>query len=361
MRVGISATTVISQLRFPLIVLVVCAHHYSSVDAGYNLLTSGWDTYACVRILVGQTLVKVAMPLFFMFAGYLFFLNVETLTANIYWQKLRRRMHTLLLPYIIWNAIAALQAISHHRLTLDELSPAVFWNFYSVAGQQTDWTGHVNTLTAPIDMPLWFLRDLMVVSLLSPVVYWTIRRLGIPWLALLTVVYLSGIAAFEPGLSAYAVYFFSLGAYLSIGRHDPVAVACRLQWPAAAISLLLATAMLFTYGWPVFSSLMLAFRLTGAITVFALAVRLLQHIDRQLPELVVRSTYFIFLAHFVFTLPQTDALLFSLLGHSTAGLTAHYLVCPLLKCTVFCTLYAIYRRLKSLIFDTIFGVSEKSH
>ena len=339
-------TDVISQLRFPLIVLVVYAHHYSGVSSDYSVLSLGWDLYACCRILIGQTLVKVAMPLFFMFSGYLFFLNVENLTTEAYYRKLRRRAKTLLLPYLLWNAVVAAKAVVEGRMEVGELSPSLFWNFYHTAGRQIDWLGNVNTMSAPIDMPLWFLRDLMVVTLLSPVIYLMVRRWGNAVLVLLTVIYLSGVAAFIPGLSAYAVYFFYIGAYMAIGRHNPVDIARRLMKPAGAVALLTAAAMLLSYGTPVFSSLMLAFRLTGAVTLFGIASCILKRTRKRQASVIGDSTYFIFLVHYVFLLSPVDTLFLSILGTGTAGLTIHYLLCPLLKCAIYCAVYIGWHNLR---------------
>ena len=65
-----------SQLRLPLIVLITFAHSYSGVRAGWTLWDGGWDTYEVLKLMVSETLVKVAMPTFFVMSGYLFFVNV---------------------------------------------------------------------------------------------------------------------------------------------------------------------------------------------------------------------------------------------------------------------------------------------
>ena len=64
-----------SQLRLPLIVLITFAHSYSGVRAGWTLWDGGWDSYEMLKLVVSETLVKVAMPTFFVMSGYLFFVN----------------------------------------------------------------------------------------------------------------------------------------------------------------------------------------------------------------------------------------------------------------------------------------------
>jgi hypothetical protein len=208
-------------------------------------------------------------------------------------------------------------------------------------------------------MPLWFLRDLMVVSLLTPVIYVLIRKLGYWLLAVLTIYYLSGVCAFVPGLSAYAIYFFSFGAFFSIRgmnhSYDPAAeltvsrrtVPTVLEISVYVLSVLLAVAMLLSYGTPVFSSFMLPFRLTGAIAVFCLASRILSATSMRIPTVVCDSAYFIFLAHFVFFFSFIDAAFFSFFGVSVPALSLHYIVIPLLKALIFVSFYVLYHTVKA--------------
>ena len=72
---------IFTQLRLPLIILVTFAHSYGGVTEGYSILGSGWDTYEVLKIVVSQTIVKVAMPTFFVMSGYLFFANVTQWNA----------------------------------------------------------------------------------------------------------------------------------------------------------------------------------------------------------------------------------------------------------------------------------------
>lgn len=337
-RNDISQYDAIRQLRFPMILLVTFAHSYGEVVEGFSLMASEWNTYEFLKLMVSQTLVKVAVPMFFIMSGYLFFANVEEWNLKVYKTKLLRRIKTLLIPYLIWNLLMAIK--------LKTFSWSIFWSFWCPAGIQTDWFGQEQLMTAPANMPLWFLRDLMVVSLLTPIIYIFVRRLGWWFLSILTIIYLSGICAFIPGLSAYAVYFFILGAFLSIRKKDIIATAKRYEWPAYVLSLILTIAMMLTYNTLVFSSLMLCFRLVGAVAVFCLASRILASTTKRLPSLVCDSTYFIYLAHYVFFFSFIDTAFFTLFGTSTTTLSIHYLLAPLLKVFILTIIYIIYHFFK---------------
>jgi len=335
---GVSQYEVFRQLRFPMIVLVTFAHSYGRVEEGFSLLMSDWNTYEFLKLLVSQTLVKVAVPVFFIMSGYLFFANVETWNLQVYKAKMLRRMKTLLIPYLLWNLLMAIK--------LKTFCLWAFWSFWCPAGIQTDWFGQEQLMTAPANMPLWFLRDLIVVSLLTPIIYICVRRLGWWLLSILTVIYLSGICAFIPGLSAYAIYFFTFGAFFSIRRMDLLEELRRFEWPTYILSIAFAIAMMLTYNTPVFSSLMLCFRLVGAVAVFCLASRILSSTTMRLPSPVCDSTYFIYLAHYVFFFSFIDTAFFTILGTSTTTLSIHYLLAPLLKVFILTIIYIIYHFFK---------------
>jgi len=335
---NISQYEVIRQLRFPMIVLVTFAHSYGGVEEGFSLLTSEWNTYEFLRLLISQTLVKVAMPVFFIMSGFLFFANVDVWNFKVYKTKIWRRIKTLLIPYLIWNLLMAIK--------LKTFSWSMFWVYWEPAGIQIDWFGLEQLMTAPANMPLWFLRDLMVVSLFTPIIYILIRKFGYWLMGLLTILYLSGVYAFIPGLSAYAIYFFSFGAFLSIHKMDLIASFNRVEIPAYVLSVLFAISMLLTYNTPVFPSLMLCFRLTGAIAVFCLASKILSTTTKRLPSVVSDSSYFIYLSHYVFFFSFIDIAFFAIFGTSIPALSLHYLLAPFLKITILTTIYIFYNRLK---------------
>ena len=347
-RTNVTQYDVIDFMRFPLIVLVTYAHSYSSVPVDFSLADGTWDMYGLARVFVGQILAKVPMPAFFAISGYLFFHNMEQWNWSTYIEKIKRRVNSLLVPYLLWNLLAAVQfTVRAWRMgrNLDDVGLNIFWVFHHSVGRQTDWIGHINTLTAPCNMPLWFLRDLIIVTLIAPAIYYILHRFGKWVLFLLCILYLSGIYAFTPGLSAYSIFFFSAGAFLSIHQLDPKALFMQVEYPVYAISILLVISMLFTIGTPIYSSVMLAFRITGAISAFCITYRLLQH-GMHIPQLLTQSSFFIYLIHYVVFLSLINTAFLAVFGQSTCSLTLHYLLCPLLKIGIFVAIYAAYQKLK---------------
>ena len=300
-----------SQLRLPLIVLITFAHSYSGVRAGWSLWDGGWDTYEVLKLVVSETMVKVAMPTFFVMSGYLFFDNITEWNAKTYWNKLRRRVKTLLIPYIIWNIAMAVK--------LQTFSLSIFLE--------------------PANMPLWFLRDLIIVSLLTPIIYIGVWKLDYWLFAILLPIYLTGLYAVQPGLTPYAVCFFTLGAFLSIRKIDLIETCMKYETPSYILTVLLGIGMILTFRTSIYPLLMLCFRVVGVVAVFCIAHRIISTTNKRIPQIACDASYFIYLAHYVFFFAFLDAWFFSLFGTSTASLCIHYLTLPLLKAGILTGVY----------------------
>ena len=318
MKKELSQYDLINQLRLPMIILVTYAHSYGGVAEGYGIMTGGWDSYEVLKIIVSQTLVKVVMPVFFVMSGYLFFANVTQWNTQIYWQKIKRRFKTLLNPYLIWNL---LMAVKLHTYSL-----SIFWE--------------------PANMPLWFLRDLMVVSLLTPIIYIGVKKLGWWIFVILLPVYMTGIWAIQPGLNPYAICFFTLGAFLSIRQMDLIDTCKRFEMPGYLLSATIGLAMILTYHTDIFPPLMLCFRVVSIVAIFCLGNRILANTNRRIPKTACDASYFIYLAHYVFFLSFIDNAFFDVFGSATWSLCTHYLLCPLIKAVFFITIYYIYRQIR---------------
>lgn len=202
----------ISWLRFPLIFLIILLHCYS-----VQRLEGCHETYFNVLYPFSLWLGETGVPGFFFISGYLFFLSKKT-----YSQKMKTRVHTLLIPYLLWNlmililylaawAIGYPQDINGRSLTdytfIDYLR--LFWDRGSFD----------NGNYVPLLCPLWYIRNLMIMSILSPFFYYLIKYARVSFLISVTVWWLlSHHNAFIP----QTILFFSLGAYFSVFDTNPL-------------------------------------------------------------------------------------------------------------------------------------------
>ena len=149
-------------------------------------------------------LTGVAVPMFFLISGLLFFKGVNHVNDCL--PKIRKRVRSLLVPYVIWNAIFVLWYLILQNL------PGVggFINNDIVGKVLTQDIGSdiYELLWKPVNFPLWFLRDLMIMVVVSPVLFYLIKYLkwGAPLLVLLV----------SPCVNLHVSPFFLLGGCIAI-------------------------------------------------------------------------------------------------------------------------------------------------
>ena len=210
-------------LRFPLMV-AVCFIHTKKIDPN---LTTWIGTYN-IYWGISQVVARIAVPLFFVISGYYFFYNKhgeKSFTKASYKQKLKKRIHTLIIPYIIWNLFYLLYntlGLNIVRLILHQELPTYDAMYFINA-----FTGI--TSKYPSNVPTWFLRNLIVTVVLSPIIYFLIKKLklfyiftlGILWLILYQSTSVTFISTF---------FFFSLGAYFSINNLNIIKYVRKLSF-----------------------------------------------------------------------------------------------------------------------------------
>lgn len=98
-------------LRFPLTALVVLLHTPIVVgdETTKDLNSLGWVLE--LKTFFSEGLCRVAVPAFFFISGYYFYKSFDKWNINIWFEKINKRIRTLLVPYILWNLISLLFAI----------------------------------------------------------------------------------------------------------------------------------------------------------------------------------------------------------------------------------------------------------
>lgn len=193
-----SYNSIIAFLRFPLTLLVVFIHvPFNSSSVLCNNLHKFWIEGVC----------SIAVPTFFFISGYLFF--TKDFSCETYRSKLKRRIKTLLIPYIAWNFLALLAVVIPHYNDYNYSALNILAAFINTKYSFLNTVGE-----SPIDYPLWYIRDLMVCCILSPLFYF-VRRLNIFIPLIFWVLWILGISL-PIGTSSIAICFFSLGGVIRI-------------------------------------------------------------------------------------------------------------------------------------------------
>lgn len=165
----------IALLRICLICVVVFIH----VPVLDEFLDPRSGSFALIRSILCDGLFRVTVPVLTAISGYLLFRS----GLDRRWGDLvSRKSRTILLPLVIWNLplLLALYLVEARHLTSHTfVVPAYPFDV-------VNWIDLTLGLTAqPVNYPLYFLRDLFVLTLLAPLLGLALR--GAPWLGLATV------------------------------------------------------------------------------------------------------------------------------------------------------------------------------
>lgn len=146
-----------------IIVLIIIVVRHASLpdwfDQGYALFDK-----------IGKGLVavtEICLPLFFIVAGYTFFRYVPPKPAITWFgHQYRRSFAVVLIPYLIVNILTFFVYLAVHQVAPDLLS--------GFMGDQ--WKNPVFIFwTGPINLSLWFVRELILLCLLSPLIWLLVR------------------------------------------------------------------------------------------------------------------------------------------------------------------------------------------
>ena len=175
-----------------------------------------------IRKVFSEMLGPIAVPYFFLASG--FFLSGHISEQGWWRRAISQRVRTLLIPYLIWDFIYGVfrivlyvgSNIAAGRPLMDSL-PDSLWGWLAYVG--------LNPASSPILGPLWFVRSLMILVVLSPALKWAFEKWR--WLFILalycayvlvdvfgfvTDAYLRGVL--HRALSLQGFCFFSLGMAL---------------------------------------------------------------------------------------------------------------------------------------------------
>lgn len=331
----------IGVLRFPLIVLVVFAHMLPFEQQPVHLSWDPGEIYVLVSEVISHHLGRLPVPCFFLFSGYFFFLKVTSWSPNGYKVQIKKRIKTLVIPYMIWNLILII-AILAKNFVFQKTGLGTDEGYESLQRSsvyELFWGG-------PINFPLWFLRDLIVMALLSPLFYYFFTYAGLCGLILIFICYLLTIESGIPGLSTTAIAFFGLGSYLGLFKYNLLIISLpygKMAGLAAAIALILTT---YYTAHTTNEFYVRVFLLFAVIAVFYTGYCITGHerLKHYLPGLA-RPVFFIYAVHMVYILSWLKgALSRSPLAHSGWGMLLGYFMVPPICIGIVLMLYTVMKR-----------------
>lgn len=170
-------------------------------------------------------LTETAVPLFFFISGMLFYCRCSRSEIK---SKIKRRSKSLLLPYILWNTLffAIYWILSHWEVTASRMNMSEIPN------------GIVDITRGILDSkftPLWFVKNLIIYTLLAPLIYFLIHTRILAWLSLIvsTIIGVSFDFSYENALVWLPIYLQGAiaGKYfysdMSNQRSDAISHLCN--------------------------------------------------------------------------------------------------------------------------------------
>ena len=367
MSISSSESKAIGLLRFSLIILIVFGHmrpNTVSIQAADFSLLSGHGISNVIAIVLSY--LRITNQAYFLISGYLFWQGMEGWDWNVFTRKIKTRSKTLLLPYVLWivfsigtfvalmlyQDIKAGASFSNILEYLHGIGIKGFWNYHVWGLDKVDWLGNPTPNTAPFVLTLWFVRDLMVVTLFAPLLYWLFKKTKVWGILLLMFCYVSKIWPQIDGFTIEAFSFFGLGLYISMNGKTLVGVADQLKIPAIIVSFFSFFACLYFGGnvtpigrfiFPVF-----------VISCIWIYIKFAEYITKQkgfeLAPFLAKSTFFIYLLHACpiagirSIISKTNTIIYSAVHHFSAPWLLYYLISPFIIVAICLLIYYIMQR-----------------
>ena len=271
-----------------------------------------------IQQVISQEVTRVAVPLFFLMSGVLFFRNIKTFNRSLFLSKICRRVHSLFIPYIIFSVFGFLFVYATQLF--------IPMQSYQV-GKFTIEKFLYILLIHPIGCyQLWFIRDLFILSLLSPCIYWGIKRFKECLILSLFVLWILGIQYI---ITSESIFYFVLGAYLGCYKMSYLVSKHHNSWFTTIITIMW---LILDFS-RVYYQLSYFFHclgiLVGIYCIWILYDLLYDKIEKYIMHPILSYTFFIYLMHEPLLTIMKKILLITL-GTSSLSIFFIYLIAPII-------------------------------
>lgn len=342
----------ISFMRFPMIAGIVMIHAKLAniTFNGVNVLEQGnYETFQYVSTFISHIICNLFVPLYFIISGYLYFANLDKYNKKVYVEKTKRRFRSLVIPYIVWNiynlilfavlGVVASGLLSGAHKPIFEYTPLdflyAFWDSSLI---------NPTELPMPINGPLWFIRNLIVVQILfAPLIYYVVKKWNIVPVYILGVLWLIGIDTPIVGLSVQALFFFTLGSYISvcvIAKGTAIRLTPPIQ--AVAICLYLATSIILLFDR---NGILMNVNILLGIIVAVIVGSFATNKGYSMPKTLTESSFFVYAYHGLIILGLSKAMWKFFRPEGNVGALAIYFVSPVITIVIGVLLYSILKKL----------------
>lgn len=174
----------------------------------YNLLdsNSGWGTIIYWFESYLGIVFTIAVPAFFIISSFLIFKNFNTIEKN---GKYKKRILSLLIPFCIWNTIGYLFFTTIN--TIPYLSKSI-----NGEGAKFSLYNYVDALINSTYSVLWFVRVLIIMAIISPLLFLIIKNKKTGLILLILLILINLFYPINEFSLVYSSIFYVVGGWIGI-------------------------------------------------------------------------------------------------------------------------------------------------
>lgn len=208
MKIAVETSQKLKNMSFLCAMLVVTMH--------IGLSRKFDSQYWLVGQLISEGVARIAVPFFFVVSG--FFLAAHVGEPGWWRREVGKRVSTLVIPFYVWSLLFVVTSFSL-KIVADALAQRPFGESTGLLLVPT-WLQilGLDLTRMPLHYPLWFVRNLFLLVLLSPVIASLTHRFGWGWIVfcLLLDIVMTCVLPLEPffGSNVFSLsglMYFSLG------------------------------------------------------------------------------------------------------------------------------------------------------
>lgn len=329
-------------------ILFVLYIHSGFHDYPHEIL--GMEFNHCLQSTISGQLGRCAVPLFYMISGYLFFQNVSSLRDVLI--KMKKRFKSLLIPYIIAALFFPIFLLFMEQVPFAanmSNGGGIYIEFQKPIGDVLKELFFVkNGSNFPLAFHLWYLRDLIIIVVCTPLLFYFRNYLNSKLVCFIFFV-LSYVNTTTLQFSSF--FWFMVGESFLLKIEN----IRSWIWPIVYIIISIIE-MVFPCDYLTY--MQIPFTFVGVVAIWSLYNLLVDKSfslkDHYYLVTACSFTFFIYLFHEP-TLNIVRKLLILILGRTSLGFAINYLVSPWIFAYIFIVIGCVFRKFATRIYSICVG------